>query len=193
MRRIPDPRRGVWPTPDWVFKPLNQLLHFDLDAAAGVENAKCRRYFTKEKSALERPWDGRSNWCNPPYGQDPGTDVWVQHGRGWAERLRNRTTMCIPVKADTVWYHDLVWGRNRVQTSAKLVHRPPLGRSLSGRWYQLDEGDGFFVELLELRGRIPFDGPNTGFIASAIVLFNAGPVPVLPRLEQLDFTRGRTA
>lgn len=181
MRRyVPDPRKGIWPTPDWVFQPLNQVLRFDLDVAASVENAKCRRYFTAEKSALERPWDGRSNWCNPPYGQDPGTDVWVQHGRGWAERLRNRTTMLVPVKADTRWYHRHVWGQNRVQMSANLAGPLP------GRWYRLDEGGGFFVELLELLGRIPFAGPNTGFIASAVVLFNAGGTPILPRLERLS-------
>lgn len=173
----PDPRRGVWSTPDWLFQPLNALLRFDLDAAASRENAKCRRYFSEQRSGLTRPWDGTSVWCNPPYGQKPGTGTWVEHGRGWAERLRNRVTMLVPVKADTAWYHDLVWGCCRVQTSAKL------DGALPGRWYRLKEAAGY-VELLELRGRVAhggMDGP--GFFASAVVLFNAGPRPVLPQLE----------
>lgn len=179
MRRAwPDPRKGVWETPDWVFSPLHTLLRFDLDAAASRENAKCRRYFNEERSALERPWDAESVWCNPPYGREPGTGVWVEHGRGWAERLRNRVTMLVPVKADAAWYHDLVWGRCRVQASAKL------DGPLPGRWYRLEEAWGY-VELLELRGRVDFGGmTTTGFFASAVVLFNAGTRPVLPALER---------
>lgn len=185
MMRIADPRKGEWSTPDWLYRPLDHLLRFDLDAAADVGNAKCRRFFSKEKSALERPWDGRSVYCNPPYGQMPSTDAWVKRGRHWAEQLRNRVTMVIPIKADTVWYHDQVWGRNRVQTSANLTGPVP------GRWYRLKEEFGF-VELLELRGRVPFGGASgPGFFASAVVLFNAGDVEVLPGLQRLDFVKGR--
>lgn len=183
MSRPMDPRKGRWSTPDWLFHPLNTLLSFDLDAAASKANKKCGRYFTEQQNALARPWDGKSVWCNPPYGQKPGTDVWVQHGRGWAERLGNRACLLIPVKADTAWYHELVWGRCRVQTSANL--RGPV----PGRWYQLREPWGY-VELLELRGRVNFGGAEgPGFFASAVVLFNAGPSPVLPRLEALPGKR----
>jgi phage N-6-adenine-methyltransferase len=178
MKRHADPRKGVWSTPDWLYKPLDQVLRFDLDAAASADNARCRKYFSAEKSALERPWAGESVWCNPPYGQEPGTGVWVDHGRDWARKLKNRVTMLVPVKADTAWYHDLVWGECRVQTSTNL--RGPV----PGRWYRLKERWGF-VELLELRGRVGFgDADGPGWFASAVVLFNAGRDPVLPALEQ---------
>lgn len=177
--RPTDPRKGRWSTPDWLFQPLDALLRFDLDAAADKENAKCRRHLSQgRRSALTYPWDGASVWCNPPYGQQPGTDVWVELGRSWARRLRNRVTMLVPVKADTAWYHDLVWGECRVQTSAKLEGPVP------GRWYRLREAFGY-VELLELRGRVDFGGAaGPGFFASAVLLFNAGPRPVLPLLER---------
>ncbi|WP_414654015.1 DNA N-6-adenine-methyltransferase [Hyalangium sp.] len=190
MRRATDPRKGVWRTPDWLFEPLDELLTFDLDAAASRANARCARFFSEERSGLTRPWDGRSVWSNPPYGQKPGTDVWVEHGRGWAERLGNRITMLVPVKADTAWYHDLVWGRCRVQASAKLEGPLP------GRWYRLEEAFGY-VELLELRGRVDFGGAKgPGFFASAVVVYGAGPRPLLPALTapartlQLPQTRG---
>lgn len=66
-----------------------------------------------------------------------------------------------------------------MQTSAIL--RGPL----PGRWYRLEEAWGY-VELLELLGRVEFEGQEgPGFFASAVVLFNAGRRPVLPQLESL--------
>jgi hypothetical protein len=95
--------------------------------------------------------------------------------------------MLVPVKAETAWYNDLVWGRNRVIASSVL--RGPV----PGRWYRLDERWGS-VELLELRGRVNFaegekETPSwSGFFASAVVLYNAGKRPVLPDLERMVVT-----
>lgn len=175
--RPPDLRKGKWATPDWLFQPLHRLLRFDLDAAASPDNTRCKRYFTAEDNALERPWNAKSVWCNPPYGQRPGTDVWVTHGRGSTQRLGNRTTMLLPIKADTAWWDELVWGSCHVEQSARI----DAGR-IRGRWHRLREDWGH-VELLELRSRVPFEGQdNTGFFASAVVVFNAGDTPILPRL-----------
>lgn len=185
MKRPADPRKGNWSTPDWLFAPLHQVLEFDLDAAADKKNAKCRQYFTRKENALERDWSGLSVWCNPPYGQLPGTDVWVEQGRRQARNLGNRVTMLVPVKAETAWYQDFVWGSNRVQASAIL--RGPV----PGRWYRLEERWGY-VELLELRGRVEFGGSDgAGFFASAVVVFNAGHHPVLPRLECITTKENR--
>lgn len=188
--RPADPRKGRWSTPDWLFQPLNTLLRFELDAAADKENTKCRKYLSQGKrSGLVYPWDAESVWCNPPYGQQPGTDVWVELGRSWAARLRNRITMLIPVKADTAWYDELCWGRNDVVASARIRAPEYKGRSIRGRWYRLREDFGY-VELLELRGRVDFGGASgPGFFASAVVLFNAGRRPVLPQLELLPSHR----
>lgn len=173
------PNDDVYPTPDRIFRPLDSLLRFDLDVAANRHNAKCRRYYTERDNGLIQPWNGRSVFVNPPYGRkDYPTGSWVAKARETVKEFDNRVTLMIPVKADTTWYHDGIWGRNRVRDSAILLGPIP------GRWYQLDEGRGLYVELLELRGRVSFRGEDeTGWFASAVVLFNAGRRPVLPALQ----------
>lgn len=48
-------------TPQWLFDELDEVFHFDLDAAATPENAKCAKYYTKEDDALKKSWGGRSS------------------------------------------------------------------------------------------------------------------------------------
>ena len=45
-----------WETPDWLFKALDKIFDFELDAAAGANNAKCEKYYSLECSGLENPW-----------------------------------------------------------------------------------------------------------------------------------------
>ncbi len=47
-----------WATPDDLFAELDTIFHFDLDACASPENAKCVRYFTKDDNALGKHWTG---------------------------------------------------------------------------------------------------------------------------------------
>lgn len=47
-----------WCTPQAFFDELDREFHFDLDAAASSENAKCKRYFTKETDGLKNSWGG---------------------------------------------------------------------------------------------------------------------------------------
>ncbi len=55
-------------TPDWLFKKLDELFRFGLDAAATAENAKCAKYLTKTDDALSTPWQGYGPvFLNPPY------------------------------------------------------------------------------------------------------------------------------
>jgi len=56
-----------WQTPLWLFRWLNDIFHFTLDAAATPENALCKKYFTKEQDALKQSWAGERVFCNPPY------------------------------------------------------------------------------------------------------------------------------
>lgn len=184
MRRANVSTRGgahndVWATPDWLWRPLDELLRFELDAAADKRNAKCRRFYDERANGLVQPWDAASVWINSPYGRkDSPTEAWVRKARATAAELGNRVTALLPVKADTTWWHDAVWGSNRVVTSAVL------GEPIAGRWYRLRERWGF-VEVLELRGRVNFGGAaGPGWFASAVVVFNAGPVPLLPQLRR---------
>ncbi len=165
--RPADSRRGVWPTPDWLFQPLHARFGFGLDAAASPANAKCRRYYTVRTSALERPWPG-TWWCNPPYGCQPSTSEWVTYARREIERWGNRGVLLLPVKAETAWWQELVRGRNRVVDSGRVVSGPLLGC-----WYRLREPRVGDVEVLELRSRVSFargaGRSENGFFASALV------------------------
>lgn len=49
-----------WCTPQALFDELDREFHFDLDAAASDNNAKCKRYFTKETDGLHNSWGGYS-------------------------------------------------------------------------------------------------------------------------------------
>lgn len=176
--RPTDPKKGVWPTPDWLFAPLHKRHRFDLDAAASSTNAKCARYFSVRTSALARPWTSRCFWNNPPYGTEPSTGVWVEYARRQVELGHaKRGCLLIPIKAETEWYQDHVWGENRVIASRKV-----RDGDFAGRWYRLRE-PSFDVEVLELRGRVSFSTggtkTETGFFANALVFFNPGPAPAL--------------
>lgn len=60
-------------TPDEFYNKLDQVFHFQLDAAASKANAKCSNYFTKKDNALEQEWICYGwVWLNPPYSREAG-------------------------------------------------------------------------------------------------------------------------
>lgn len=46
----------LWATPQSFFDQLNAEFHFNLDPCATPENAKCRKFFTKEIDGLRQNW-----------------------------------------------------------------------------------------------------------------------------------------
>ena len=56
--------RDDYATPDELFSRIDDCFDFDLDAAASVENTKCKR-FNSDSEELH-VWGGRV-WCNPPF------------------------------------------------------------------------------------------------------------------------------
>ena len=68
-------KTDMWATPQRFFDELDREFHFELDVCATPENAKCRRFYTKEQDGLAQPWTGQV-WCNPPYGREIGK--WVK-------------------------------------------------------------------------------------------------------------------
>lgn len=98
-----------WSTPDDLFNQLDSVYHFELDATATEQNAKCRNYFTKETDGLLQPWHG-SVWCNPPYSN---ITEWVRKA---VSEMQNgvTTVMLVPARTDTKWFHTWVYDKSNI-------------------------------------------------------------------------------
>lgn len=100
--------RDSWQTPMWLWNPLNDIYHFDIDVAASHENHLCDNYFTIEHDALNRDWvtsgdSVRSSvWCNPPYSK---TGNWVDKAAIETKKSTwNRIVMIVPADTSTKWF-----------------------------------------------------------------------------------------
>lgn len=93
-----------WCTPMDLFRELDREFGFTLDAAASPENAKCKRFFTKDDDALKQDWGGEIVFCNPPYGRK--IHKWVKKGREESNKPGTVVVMLIPARTDTAYYHD---------------------------------------------------------------------------------------
>lgn len=96
-----------WRTPDYIFKPLNDIFNFDCDLAATDENTKCDRWFTKERSCIDdaAEW-GDMNWCNPPYSKGNASKF---IGAAISRSLEGKRTVMLP-KLDTTKAFAKTWG-----------------------------------------------------------------------------------
>jgi phage N-6-adenine-methyltransferase len=91
-----------WSTPQDFFDKLNAMFDFQLDVAANADNAKCKKFFTKEDNGLIQEWSNR-NWMNPPYGRAIGE--WVKKADAEAKK-RKLTVALLPARTDTKWFQD---------------------------------------------------------------------------------------
>ena len=134
-----------WQTPEWVWKPWHQVLHFVIDAAATDENhlPVCKDWFTMERSGLEQDWaknierlGGGSVWCNPPYSRKGGPLMrWVRKAQ--EESLKGVVVcMLLPADTSTNWF-SVLWNRT------------------AGAWN--DGVQGYFTDQ-----RVKFIHPETG-------------------------------
>lgn len=99
-----------WETPPEFFRRLDNIYHFELDAAASYDNAKCGRYYTKAEDGLIKPW-ARSTWLNPPYGS--GIPNWLS--KAYDEWLMgNQSVILLPARTDTVWWHQYAMLANNI-------------------------------------------------------------------------------
>ena len=89
-----------WSTPQALFDKLNDEFHFTLDPCASPENAKCKKYYTKEDDGLCKSWDGETVFMNPPYGRQIGK--WAAKASG----TKGVVVCLIPARTDTAWWHD---------------------------------------------------------------------------------------
>lgn len=104
-------KTDLWETPQDFFDCLNEEFHFTLDVCALPENAKCDNYYTPKENGLSQPWKGVC-WCNPPYGRE--ILAWVR--RAWlSSAVGNTVVMLLPARTDTKWFHDYIYGKDRVE------------------------------------------------------------------------------
>lgn len=101
-------KTDLWETPQEVFDRLDARFHFEVDVCATAENAKCKRYYTKEVDGLAQKWEGVC-WCNPPYGREIGK--WVKKAYEAALTGEAQVVMLLPARTDTAWFHDYIYGK----------------------------------------------------------------------------------
>ena len=92
-----------WATPQEFFASQNSRWSFTVDVCASHENAKCARYFTREKDGLMQSWAGERCWMNPPYGRTIRN--WMR--KAYEESKQGATVVClVPARTDTEWWHE---------------------------------------------------------------------------------------
>lgn len=105
-------KTNEWSTPQEFFNELNEEFHFTLDPCADAENAKCKKYFTKEQDGLKQSWDGERVFCNPPYGRE--ISKWVKKASE-DNSLGTTVVMLIPARTDTRYFHDYIYKKEGVE------------------------------------------------------------------------------
>lgn len=97
-----------WATPQDFFDKLDSEFHFDLDVCATAENAKCKRFFTKEQDGLSQQWGGVI-YMNPPYGRE--IVKWVKK----CSEYNGTAVALLPARTDTRWFHDYIYGKAEIR------------------------------------------------------------------------------
>lgn len=113
----------TWETPQDFFDRLNYEFRFTLDPCATKENAKCKKFYTKEDDGLSKDWTGEVVFCNPPY----GTEI-----KNWVEKCYNEkalSVMLIPARTDTRYFHDYIY----LSYEKPWMKRIPEIRFIKGR------------------------------------------------------------
>lgn len=104
-----------WETPKDFYEKLDDEFHFTLDPCCTRENAKCKKYYTKDDDGLSRDWGGEVVLCNPPYSKNGNQDAWVK--KCYTESLKPNTTVValIPARTDTNRFHDYILGKAEIR------------------------------------------------------------------------------
>ena len=97
---------GEYETPQLLFDVLDNKYHFTLDPCATPENAKCKKFYTKEDDGLTKPWEGEVVFMNPPYGREIWK--WVKKAAMEGRKPNTVVVALLPARTDTRWFHDYV-------------------------------------------------------------------------------------
>ena len=97
-----------WETPQDLFDKLNSFYGFTLDACASPQNAKCKKYYTKEQNSLVQDWNNDRVWCNPPYGKEIAKFVRK------AALSSSLVVMLLPARTDTKYFHEYIYNKQTI-------------------------------------------------------------------------------
>ncbi len=92
-------QKDDWGTPQPFFDRLHAEFDFELDAAASLDNAKCRDFYSS--GSLQAHWAPDRTWCNPPYGRSI-TSKWVD--KAIEEGRKTLVVMLLPARPSTRWW-----------------------------------------------------------------------------------------
>ncbi len=99
-----------WATPQSFYDTLNGEFEFNLDPCATPYNAKCADFYTKEDDGLNKSWEGKRVFCNPPYGRVIAD---------WVKKCATAggvvTVALIPARTDTRYFHDYIYGKAEIR------------------------------------------------------------------------------
>ena len=108
-------KKQDWETPQKLFDELNNEFHFDTDAAATSENAKCLKFIDEETNALKIDWDKLGTiFCNPPY-ESKLQSAFIKKAYEESLRTNSKIVLLIPSRTDTARWHDYILGKAEVR------------------------------------------------------------------------------
>lgn len=86
-------------TPEYVLEPVRHMLGgIGLDPCTEPDNpTKAEQFYCLPQDGCELPWEAKSVFCNPPYGE--ARDRWVD--RCIAEGMKRKIVLLIPSHTET--------------------------------------------------------------------------------------------
>jgi len=96
-------KTNEWTTPIDFYNKLNKEFNFTLDPCCTKDNAKCKKFYTKDDDGLSKDWSNEIVFMNPPYGRE--IKHWIKKAHD--ESLKGALVVClIPARTDTAYWHD---------------------------------------------------------------------------------------
>ena len=97
-----------WETPQDLFDKLNEEFDFTLDPCATKENAKCKKYYTKQDNGYMQDWIDEIVFMNHPYGRE--ISKWIEKAHYETIQQEDCFVVClIPARTDTKYWHEFIF------------------------------------------------------------------------------------
>jgi phage N-6-adenine-methyltransferase len=132
--------RNAWRTPPEIFAVMSEEFDFQIDVAASISNALCKKYIDESIDALGVSMEwlddemclGSYAWCNPPY-----SDIGPWVSKAAEQVILNGVGVVMLVMADTSvgWYKKAIETCQEVRfiTGGRLAFLDPeTGKPVGG-------------------------------------------------------------